>query len=76
MASAAGTLHETLKSRRKDVERFAESVGVAAQAVDSASLTAEQLHMIASGLRDVRDELHDLSDTLTTLARLGENREA
>ena len=42
-------IHETLRSRRADVERVAESVGVAALAVDSAALTSAQLHMIASG---------------------------
>jgi hypothetical protein len=69
-------IHETLRSRRADVERVAESVGVAALAVDSAVLTSAQLHMIASGLRDVQGELHDLSDTLKSLAGERETQEA
>jgi hypothetical protein len=68
MDDSAKGIHETLRSRHADVERVAESVGVAAQAVDSAALTSEQLHLIASGLRDVQGELHDLSDTLKSLA--------
>lgn len=61
-----------LRSRRAEVERVAESLGIAAQAVDSGSLTAEQLHLIATGLRDVQGELQDLSDSLTSLAESGE----
>ena len=68
MNDSGGRIHETLRSRRADVERVAESLGVAALAVDSAALTAAQLHMIARGLRDVQGELHDLSDTLRLLA--------
>jgi hypothetical protein len=36
--------------------------------VGSASLTDEQRHLIACGLRDVQGELHDLSDILKSLA--------
>jgi hypothetical protein len=76
MNNSAEGLHKTLRSRREEVERVAESVGVAAQAVDSAVLTAEQRHMIACGLRDVQGELHDLSDTLKSLAAEREAQEA
>jgi hypothetical protein len=75
MIDSGERIHETLRSRRADVERVAESVGVAAQAVDSAALTSEQLHMIACGLRDVQWELHDLSDTLRSLAGERETQE-
>lgn len=76
MNNSGERIHETLRSRRADVERVAESVGVAALAVDSAVLTSEQLHMIACGLRDVQGELHDLSDTLKSLAGERETQEA
>jgi hypothetical protein len=75
MNNSADGIHETLRSRRADVVRVAESVGVAALAVDSAAMTAEQLHMIACGLRDVQGELHDLSDTLMSLSGEGETQE-
>ncbi len=75
MKNDAEEIHEALLSRRADVERVAESLGVAALAVDSAALTAEQLHMIAGGLRDVQGELHDLSDTLRSLAEAREPQE-
>jgi hypothetical protein len=68
MHEPSDVIQEALRSRRADVERVAESVGVAAQAVGSAVLTADQLHLVASGLRDVQEELHDLSDTLRSLA--------
>ena len=76
MNNSGERIHETLRSRRADVERVAESVGVAALAVDSAVLTSEQMHMIACGLRDVQGELHDLSDTLKSLAGEREAQEA
>jgi hypothetical protein len=38
-------------------------------------MTAEQLHMIACGLRDVQGELHDLSDTLKSLSGERETQE-
>jgi hypothetical protein len=75
MNNSADGIHETLRSRRADVVRVAESVGVAALAVDSAAMTAEQLHMIACGLRDVQGELHDLSDTLKSLSGERETQE-
>ena len=60
-------LFETLNSRRRELESVAESLGVAAQAVDSASLTPAQMRLVASGLREVQGELHDMSDTLKLL---------
>jgi hypothetical protein len=68
MDTSVDSLSETLNARRVDCERVAESLGVAAQAVDSASLTPEQLRLVARGLRDVQGEIQDLSDTLKALA--------
>jgi len=76
MNDTRSTIHETLRNRRADVARVAESVGIAAHAVDSATLTSEQLHLIASGLRDVQGELYDLSDTLKSLAADKESRQS
>jgi hypothetical protein len=67
MTDTSWEIQEALRSRRAEVERVAESLGVAAQAVGSAALTPEQLHLVACGLRDVQGELHDLSDTLKSL---------
>ena len=67
MIAATEGLVETLNSRRKELERVAESLGVAAQAVDSAVLTPAQMRLVASGLREVQGELHDLSDNLRLL---------
>ena len=68
MRESSDRIQEALRYRRAEVERVAESVGVAAQAVGSASLTDQQRHLIACGLRDVQGELHDLSDILKSLS--------
>jgi|GEM_PF-2966627 len=72
MRESSEGIQEALRFRRAEVERVAESVGVAAQAVGSASLTDEQRHLIACGLRDVQGELHDLSDILKSLGGEGQ----
>ncbi len=69
MRTTAEDLVVALKLRRLDLERAAESLGVAAQAVDSATLSASQLRLIADGLREVQGELHDVSDSLRSMVR-------
>ncbi len=66
--------NEAIDARRTMVDKVAESLGVAALALDSGSLTPAQLRLIASGLREVRDELEDVSDALGTVVLADKGR--
>jgi hypothetical protein len=68
MKSTLNELLEALNTRCVDVDRAAESLGVAALAVGTGGLTPQQMRLIARGLVDVQGDLHDLSESLRMLA--------
>ena len=59
----------SLNARRAEVNRAAESIGVAADSVGSGALAPGQMAQIAEGLRDLQCELQDLGDALRRTAQ-------
>ncbi|HTX98515.1 MAG TPA: hypothetical protein VMG09_00705 [Bacteroidota bacterium] len=66
------TLDDVLRSLQTqylEVNRAAESLGVAAESVGSGSLAPGQMAQVAEGLRDLQFELQDLGDALKRAAQ-------
>jgi len=59
----------SLNAKCVDVDRAAESIGVAAETVASGSLAPRQMSRVAEGLRDLQFELQDLSETLRRMVQ-------
>lgn len=59
---------DSLNTRCVDVDRAAESLGVAAYSVGTGSLGPDQMRLVAEGLREVQGDLHDLGAALRNIA--------
>jgi hypothetical protein len=67
MKANVNDILEALSTRCIDVDRVAESLGVAAQAVGSGALSPQQMRLVSRGLVDVQGDLQDLSESLRML---------